>query len=221
MSITLFFLLIICIALILILLTPLLFVIYTICDSYCKLYYNLFGVRILKFNKWLSFPALLFFNRDYKFIMKNKEYLSHRPHTAIVIANNYFPENYVAFGISNIIRLVNYLVKNKKPYKVYDYVTRQNLKKIIGDKNVKSIVLFGHGQRHGIRIGRNEMFYYCELNNPSKKHLVAQFHCNHFKGKGLADYMVSKPLFNFVKDKKQNDLDLSRQITKIIKNHLL
>ena len=88
------------------------------------------------------------------------------------------------------------------------------------DNHVKSIFLFGHGERHGIKIGKDEMIYYCEFLKTPKRNLIAQFHCNHLKGKSLADY-GQKPIFTFIKNKVQYERDLDKQISEIIKSKVL
>jgi len=82
------------------------------------------------------------------------------------------------------------------------------------------IDLFGHGERHGIKVGRNEAVYYCEFPNHPKRHLIAQFHCNHLSGKCLAEY-GEKPIYNFVLSRTQNQLDIQKQIKEIIKRKLI
>ncbi len=198
-----------------------LYFIYELSSLYSKLYLRLMGSGKKSYQYLLVFPLLLISFVTYRrYLSKNSQQGRLDNHVAIVLANNYFPENIYSFGIDGVKRIVKYLKKRKIPYRVYDRVTSNQLKKIINNKNISSIILFGHGQRHGIKVGKDETLYYCEFQNPPKRHLVAQFHCNHLKGKSLADY-GDKPKFVFIKNKLQNNFDIEGQVKKIIKDKIL
>ncbi len=197
-----------------------LFLAYLFFDLYNKLYLKLVGQGNRWYQNLFIFPAGLFSLRNKRYIKKNLTNGNLKDHIAIVLANNYFPENVHGFGLDCVIDLMKYLNKNNKSYRVYNKITSQKLKKVINDKRVSSIFLFGHGQRHGVKIGRDEVVYYCEFQNHPKKHLIAQFHCNHLKGKSLADY-GEKPIYTFILDKVQRQGDINRQLKEIIKRGLI
>lgn len=197
-----------------------LFLVYLFSDLYNKLYLRLVGQG----NKWYQnlfiFGAGLLTLGKRRYIEKNLKQGDINHHIAIVLANNYFPENIFGFGLHNEVRLIKYLKKNNKSYVIYNKVTSNQLRKIINDKRVNSIFLFGHGERHGIKVGRNEAVYYCEFPNHPKKHLIAQFHCNHLKGRALSEY-GEKPVFVFIKNKLQRHSDIEKQISEIIKKEII
>lgn len=197
------------------------FIAYLFFDQYNKFYLRLVGQGNRWYQNLFIIPAGLFFYFKRKYIRKNMKKGPLENHIAIVIADNYFPENICCFGLDNAIKLIKYLKKHNKNYRVYNKITFKKLKKVIYDKNVKSIFLFGHGERHGIKVGRNELVYYCEFPNHPKKHLIAQFHCNHFKGKPLSEYAKEKPLYNFVTDNLQNHKKINKQINEMIKKGLI
>lgn len=193
---------------------------YLFFDQYNKLYVMLVGQG----NKWYQnlflFPASLLSLRKKRYIQKNIQNGSTKKHIAVVLANNYFPENIMAFSSDVVVKLIKHLKKKNKNYQIYDKITSEKLKEIIMNKNVKSIFLFGHGQRHGIKVGRNETVYYCEFPNHPKKELIAQFHCNHANGKSLADY-GKKPIYSFITDDVQNQIKINKQLKEIIKRRLV
>jgi hypothetical protein len=197
-----------------------LFLFYLITNELNKLYLLIVGNGNKWYQNFFIVPAgfYSYFNRRY--LLKNFKQGEKTNHVAIVLANNYFPENILGFGLENAVSLVKYLKKKNKAYRVYNKITSPQLKKIINDKQVKSIFLFGHGERHGFKVGRNEVVYYCEFPNHPKKHLIAQFHCNHYSGKALSEY-GSKPIYAFVTNKTQRHSDIKKQIRKIIKEDLL
>ena len=91
--------------------------------------------------------------------------------------------------------------KNKKQYKVYTPKNASDFKKIINNPKVKSIYIFGHGVKHGIKLNKKEVLYYCEMKNTLKKDFIAQLHCNHSYGNSLADYIGKN---SYVVDGKRN-----------------
>ncbi|MBU0963067.1 MAG: hypothetical protein KKD48_04150 [Nanoarchaeota archaeon] len=197
-----------------------LFLFYLIFDGYNKLYLNLIGVGKKWYQYLFIFPISLLSWKNHNYIKKNSRNGNINKHIAIVLANNYFPENIHSFGLDGVIKLIKYLKKNNKSYVVYNRVNSDQLKNIINDKRVYSILLFGHGERHGLKVGKNEIVYYCEFKNHPKKHLIAQFHCNHYSGKSLSEY-GEKPIFSFVTNNMQNYLSIEKQIKKIIKEKIL
>ena len=203
-----------------ILLPMVLFLAYLLFDLYNKCYLKIVGIGNKWYQNFFIIPVIMFSWRSYFYLRKNLKHGKVKNHIAIVLANNYYPENIASFGLDNVIDLIKYLKKKDRPYRVYNNATSNNIRNIINDKNVKSILLFGHGERHGIKVGRNEVLYYYEFPNHPKKHLIAQFHCNHFNGKSLAEY-GNKPIYAFVTNNTQRQMDIERQIKKIIKEGLL
>lgn len=123
-----------------------------------------------------------------RFSNKNDQYLSHKTHSAIILANNCFSLKDRIY-LDGVDLLIRYLKLKKEPYKIYKEVTGNKFKNIVMGKNIKAIYLFGHGQKHGIKFGKDDCVYYCELRNAPKKEFIAQLHCNHNMGFSLADYI--------------------------------
>lgn len=196
-----------------------LYLLYMFSDLYSKFYLKLIGQEKEWYQKMFFSPLSLYYGWRYK-KLRSKLKLDGRPYIAIILANNYFPEKYSPFSIDSINKLVKYLRENKKPYRVYERVNINEVRRIINNRDVSSVFLFGHGQRHGIKLGRDEMLYYCEFDNHPKKDLIAQFHCNHLKGKSLADYGL-KPRLIFIKNGIQKKYGIDKQISHIIKEKLI
>lgn len=207
----------------LILLPIFIFLFFLLTNEFNKIYINnIVGNGSKWYQRLFLFPFGIlnyFFGRYY--IRKHSSNGSQKDCIAIVRANNYFPENVFPIFSPDEKKLVKYLYKNNKNYKVFEKITLQQLRKIIMDKNFNSILIFGHGEKHGVKVGKNEVFYYCDLpKNIPKRHLVAQFHCNHHNGKGMLDYGVKAKHF-FINEKKQNSFDIEKQVNEIIKKKLL
>lgn len=197
-----------------------LFLIYALFNEYVKIYLAIMGSGKKWYQKMFIFPAYLLEYRKRKFIKNNTSRGSAKNHVALVLANNYFPENISEFSIDCVIKLLKHLNKKEKNYRVYNKITSRKLKKVISDKNVESIFLFGHGNRHGVKVNMDETVYYCEFPEAPKRKIVGQFHCNHLKGKCLAEY-GKKPIFSFVENKMQNQFDIDKQIDEIIERDLI
>jgi hypothetical protein len=208
------------IILIFIILPIAIFLAYLITNELNKLYILLVGNGTKWYQKMFIVPAGFFSWRCRRYINKNLKQGNLNNHVAIVLANNYFPENVLFQGADHVVRLIKYLKKENKSYQVYNHVTSDQLKRIINDKKVNSIFLFGHGERHGIKVNRNEVVYYCEFPNHPKKYLIAQFHCNHLGGKSLGEY-GKKPVYNFTTNELQRYLDIRKQLNEIIKRDLV
>jgi len=197
----------------LLLLVPLL--LYRLSKVYSSYYFKTFGRK----DFWLMFLFPLLFFR-YKYVQRNKEFKGNNPHIALILANNWFPEKYLAYGL-RIDLLIKYLKDNKKPYKVYDRLNAMQIKSIIKNKKVKAVLIFGHGSKHSVQTSENETLYYCEFAKCHKKDFIAQFHCNPGGGKSLAEYISKEDTLCFITDEKQRDSDINKQINKIIKDKLL
>lgn len=198
-----------------------LFVLYILFDSYNKFYLRLVGEGNKWYKKAFLFPVALFSWRKRNYVKKNLKNGSGENHIAIIIANNYFPENIAGFSFGAVVKLIKHLKKEGKNYRVYNKITSNQLRKVINDKNVSSVFLFGHGEKHGIKVKRNEVVYYCEFSNHPKKHLIAQFHCNHLKGKPLSEYGEEKPVYSFVTDRIQNSNQIEKQVKEIVNERFI
>jgi len=161
---------------------------------YFKLYKKFF--EFFLFPLFLGIPILFRWN----YVKKNSQFNSNKNHIAIILANNYYPWRYMTYGF-RIDKLIKYFKRKNLSYKVYSRVNEYDIKKIINNKNTKGIILIGHGQRHGIKIGKNKIFYYCEVIKAPKKDFVIQLHCNHFGGFSLVDYLAKDKKKSFVTDK--------------------
>ena len=192
---------------------------YIFFTEYNKLYTSLIGQENKWYQKLFIVPLSILSFSGKRYLKKHSEYGEKKNYVAVIIANNYFPENVHNFSLMAIKNLVKYLNKNKKNYRVYNKVTSNKLKEILKGKEAKSIFIFGHGERHGIRVGKNEVMYYCDVPKSPKKHLIAQFHCNHYSGKSFSDY--NKPKFSFVTNSTQRLPGIEKQIKEIIKRKLI
>ena len=95
---------------------------------------------------------------------------------------------------SEIGWLVRYLNAKKQDFSFYPKASLEDVEKIMGDKSVKEVYFFGHGDSHTFQLNTDETLYYCEFNNPEKygKEFVHQVHCGTPDGKSLIDYVVPK-----------------------------
>ncbi len=177
---------------------------------YVKIYVWVFYNIILPI---FGYPIVYF---DMKYVQKNREFGNRKNHSAIILANNYWPEKILIYSLE-ISKLIKTLKLNNESYKVYDKVSQNDFRKIINDNKVSSVYIFGHGQRHGVKLGKNKIIYYCEFQDAKKKTKVYQFHCNHNYGKSLADYVLSKNGMSFVTCKKMSVLKINSVIDKLYK----
>lgn len=151
------------------------------------------------------------------YVDKNPELsIKNRKYVAIVLANDYYPWRFVTYSF-RIDKIIRYLKKKNKPYKVFTRITPNKLKEITEDKMVKGIILFGHGQKHGIKLSKKKVFYYCEAGKSPKKEFVMQFHCNHYGGTSLVDYIGKDKDKCFVNDKENWIPGINKVIRNITK----
>ena len=76
--------------------------------------------------------------------------------------------------------LIKYLEKKKFKYEILPEVTYNELKKILRDKEIENLILFGHGDTKGFCLGTNKEFIdYDNFRNSNfpKKKIIHQFHC--------------------------------------------
>lgn len=135
--------------------------------------------------------AIIIIVKSVCYTNKNPEFLSDKEHTAIILANNYSPENFSLY-LDGVDLLIKYFKTNEMSYKVYKEVTGKDFKEIVKNQKVKSLYIFGHGCKHGIKFERSDFIYYCELQDAPKKDFIAQLHCNHGGGFSLADYLAKE-----------------------------
>lgn len=149
-------------------------------------YFNL--IKIIM--EWIVAPFLFFIPMIYRYhyIQKHLESKSNQEHSAIIIANNYYPERFLVY-INKINLLIKYFKLKNIPYKVHLNVNRKRLKEIIYNKKAKNIYIVGHGQRHGLKLSKKDVIYYCEVKDAPKKDFIVQLHCNHNFGKSLVEYI--------------------------------
>jgi hypothetical protein len=129
------------------------------------------------------------------FVLRNAKKGESEDHdTAIIIANQ------ETFSIKNLI-LSSYsysfkhffkLMKIKGvKYKIFEDLTIEKFDNLIKEHGIKNYYLFGHGSKHAFSLYEEVPIYYCKYADIGlDKDFVAQYHCNHGKGKSLADYIV-------------------------------
>ena len=163
----------------------------------------------------ISLVVFIINMKSISYTNRNRDFQSNKEHTAIILANNYFPEKFTLY-LDGIDLLIKCLKTKKESYKVYKEVTGNDFKEIVRNQKVKSLYIFGHGCKHGIKLGRNDFVYYCELQDAPKKDFIAQLHCNHQGGFSLADYLAKK---SYVIDGKiswlQNRLYFRKKLKKM------
>lgn len=114
--------------------------------------------------------------------------------------------------------LIEYLKIKNQPFKLLKKFDKQEFNDMIYDKNCRGLYILGHGRRHGLLISEDEVLYYCEYQDAPKKDFVVQMHCNHMKGKSLADYLCAKE--DFPTDKIRTVDENRKYIHKKLKNEL-
>jgi len=172
------------------------------------------GKYILDYLVFPAFFPLVFLN--WRYMKKNSEFNSNQNHIAIVMCNNYMPERVIAYK-EDIPKLIKYFKKNGWAYKIYFKADKKELREVVNDPKATIIYLLGHGERHGIKVNKNEVVYYCEFEKSPKKKFIAQMHCNHYGGKSLAEYVSENSIKSFVTNKKLNGWQLNNFIDKVVK----
>ncbi|MCX6796630.1 MAG: hypothetical protein NTW06_03990 [Candidatus Falkowbacteria bacterium] len=87
--------------------------------------------------------------------------------------------------------LVKLLQKNGQNFSFYSDANFKDVGKIMGDKSIKEVYFFGHGDSHTFQLNTDEILYYCEFNNSKyEKEFVHHVHCGTIDGKSLIDYVV-------------------------------
>jgi|GEM_PF-5163382 len=81
------------------------------------------------------------------------------------------------------------LKDNDIPFRIYVVKNSRQVLDIVANKDVSAVMVFGHGVRHGIKFSDYTYLYYCDI--PKYKHIKywSQFHCNHYAGKSMSEYL--------------------------------
>ncbi|VVB61642.1 Uncharacterised protein [uncultured archaeon] len=166
---------------------------------------------------YLSIGYWRVYHNAYRNVIKYPENISNgkQKHNAIIVAytSSYQKPLLYACGIDILIK---HFRDKEESYKIYDCNNSEQFRRVVFDKNVKSLYVFGHGEKHDIKLG-NEIFHYCELENAPKKEFIAQFHCNHNGGNSLADYLIRNKINRFVSDGTRTLPQNRKDITELCK----
>jgi len=109
-------------------------------------------------------------------------------HLAIVLVRYNVIYKTFFYVLTHFRKFFSILSQNNIPYVVYVIDAKDELIRIVENKNVKALFIFGHGRRHGVKFG-NEVWSYYHM--PKVKHILyaGQFHCNHESGKSLYEHL--------------------------------
>jgi hypothetical protein len=155
--------------------------------DFYRVYYilSIIVINIIALCAILYCIVRLCLDRYYKNIQTKKLNVSH---VAIILIRYNILFKSLFYPLMKLKYFFNILNKNSIPYTVYLVKSKEEFIDIINNKQVKSVFVFSHGQRHGIKFG-NEIWHYCNL--PKVKHIqfVGQFHCNHYSGKTLYEHL--------------------------------
>jgi hypothetical protein len=167
----------------------------------------------------ILFAVYFNYYRKYSNAIKTKKYGNvSKDHTAIIIIEYPgHPFKKLFIYASGVDRLVKGLRELEESYVIYPCRSREEFLDVINKSETKKIWILGHGVRHGIRIGK-EVIYYCECQNAPKKDCIVQLHCNHQGGKSLADYLCENKDNSYVSNDYRRVYDNVRDIDKIINN---
>lgn len=120
-------------------------------------------------------------NIAYKYIQNHLEIQAHKLHNELVICPS--KGNFKSYYTYGPDLLVKYFVKNGIPYRVRECKSAAEFRKIVQDKSVGVLWLFGHGRIGRFGITDKETIFYSEFKDElyhdlPKKIAVYQFHCN-------------------------------------------
>jgi hypothetical protein len=144
-----------------------------------------------KKNRWHEFICFTWPPSIYCWLIeldeKNKTKLE-KPHHGIVVVATKRRTKFAMYW-SGVSTLLLSFTENKQkiPYRLYVCSKQEDFKRIVFDRNVTHLWLFGHGLKHAMEFGK-ELLYYCEFQDAPKKEFIGQYHCNPDGGKSLADY---------------------------------
>lgn len=138
----------------------------------------------------------------------------------IITTSNLKLHRYFFIYFSDIMLLIELLKRKNQSFKLLTKFDVQKFNDMVYDKKCRGLYILGHGRRHGLLISEDEILYYCEYRDAPKKDFVVQMHCNHMKGKSLADYLYAKEDFptdkirmveenrTYIHEKLKNELNL-------------
>lgn len=150
-----------------------------------------------------------------------EEYKINEKYVGVVVTTTNLPIiKYIFIYESGVFLLIEYLKRKNQPFKLLKKFDKKKFSDMIYDRNCTGLYIIGHGSRHGLRISKEEMIYYCEYATAPTKDFVIQLHCNHLRGKSLAEYLdaysdfpletVRKVIDNqiYFSDKLHDELDI-------------
>ena len=154
-------------------------------------------INILPMIFWIKIDEKYILNAPESYEIKDgKEYIG------IVITNSNLPDSKLIFIYgSGLMLFLDYLIKNKKPFKLIKQNNRENkfnkkeFENLIYDKNCQELYILGHGKRHALKISAKEYLYYFLYANAPKKRKVIQLHCNTGKYVSLSELLHAKKDF--------------------------
>lgn len=138
-------------------------------------------------------------------------------YVAVVLTNKILEDKLFIYP-SGIKLLLMCIKKNKIPYILMKKFDIKKFRELIYDEKCYRLYIIGHGCRHGLKVDKNEMLYYCSFKDAPKKEFVAQLHCNHNGGESLADIIALNKDKSYVTDKKRYTWMNRRYCRKLLKD---
>jgi len=153
---------------------------------------------------YLFYVKKIFSPKAKDFIYTHTHNTDSGKHIAIIISNKKtrnIEDSRNDLLCSGPYSLVEYLQKNKIPFRVYLWPEKHEFSAIIQNADVKIVYIFGHGKRFGIRFENGDFLVYFDLRNCPRKEFIGQYHCNgngYFLSwkKSLADYLAKNKKVN-------------------------
>lgn len=140
--------------------------------------------------------------RVFKYAEHNPNYREGEKYIAVLIG---YPKRFdkiltLFFGISS---LIEHMENQGCNHKILNDAKEKELRNVIDDQNCFGIYLIGHGCRHGWRVSKEKIAYYCEFKDAPKKEFVVQLHCNDGGGESLVQILVeNEDTRSYAGDKK-------------------
>jgi len=167
----------------------------------------------------LMIPFWFFINYLYLQIAPEEFKIKDKYVGVVVTTTNLARYKYLFIYGSGIFLLIEYLKRKNQPFKLLKKFDKKKFDDMIYDENCRGLYILGHGSRHGLSISKDEMLYYCEYANApkkAKKVFIIQLHCNHLKGKPLAEYLdactdFSMETIRTIEDNKNYFIDKLRE----------
>lgn len=120
-------------------------------------------------------------------------------YVGVVLTNNNIFDKIFIYG-SGISLLIKGLQKNHTSYKIIKKFELEEFNKFIYDEKCVGVYIIGHGMRHGLKIAKNNVLFYCNFKDAPKKEFVVQLHCNQYNGESLADIIANNENKSYVSD---------------------